>query len=103
MGKYLEDMFNHLHTTYHGLQSRLKAEGFKDRVVRVLKAWTEWLVYDREFIHKLEAIFLGIQKVHSPRIGCFTGNCIIFSFSSNIYFHAKGKASRTRAGFRFRR
>lgn len=63
MQKYLEDMFKHLHLTYKSVESRLKAEGFKARVLQVLRAWEEWLVYNREFLHKLKAIFLGIQNV----------------------------------------
>lgn len=65
MEKYLEDIFKHLNSSYKSLESRLKAEGFKARVVQVLKAWEEWLVYDREFIIKLRTIFLGIQHVSS--------------------------------------
>lgn len=63
MEKFLEDIFKHLHVTYRGLESRLQAEGFKARVLQVLKAWDEWLVYHREFIRKLKTIFLGIQNV----------------------------------------
>lgn len=63
MEKYLEEMFKHLHATYRSLESRLKAEGFKTRVLQVLKAWDEWLVYHREFILKLRTTFLGIQHV----------------------------------------
>lgn len=63
MEKYLEEIFKHLNSTYKSLESRLKAEGFKARVVQVLKAWEEWLVYDREFITKLKTIYLGIQHV----------------------------------------
>lgn len=59
--KYLESVFKSLNVTYKGLESRLKAEGFKARVLQVLKAWEEWLVYHREFILKLRATFLGIQ------------------------------------------
>lgn len=63
MEKYLEEIFRHLNSSYKSLESRLKAEGFKARVVQVLKAWEEWLVYDRDFINKLKTIFLGIQHV----------------------------------------
>lgn len=63
MEKYLEEIFKHLHVTFRGLESRLKAEGFKARVLQVLKAWDEWLVYHRESILKLKTIFLGIQNV----------------------------------------
>lgn len=63
MEKYLEEIFRHLNSSYKSLESRLKAEGFKARVVQVLKAWEEWLVYDRDSINKLKTIFLGIQHV----------------------------------------
>lgn len=63
MEKYLEEIFRHLNSSYKSLESRLKAEGFKARVVQTLKAWEEWLVYDRDSINKLRTIFLGIQHV----------------------------------------
>lgn len=68
MEKYLEEIFKHLNVCYKSLESRLKAEGFKARVVQVLKAWDEWLVYDREFITKLRTLFLGIQHVSDGAI-----------------------------------
>ncbi|XP_031630121.1 U2 snRNP-associated SURP motif-containing protein [Contarinia nasturtii] len=67
MEKYLEEIFKHLNATYKSLESRLKAEGFKARVVQVLKAWDEWLVYDRDFINKLKTIYLGIQHTSEKR------------------------------------
>lgn len=63
MEKFLEEIFRHLNVTLKSLESRLKAEGFKARVLQVLRAWEEWLVYDREFITKLKTLFLGIQQV----------------------------------------
>lgn len=63
MEKYLEEMFRHLHGTYKGMESRLKAEGFKVRVLQVCKAWEEWAVYSRDFLLKLKNIFLGITAV----------------------------------------
>lgn len=68
MEKYLEEIFKHLNASYKSLESRLKAEGFKARVVQVLKAWEEWLVYDHDFISKLKTIYLGIQHVSENRI-----------------------------------
>lgn len=63
MEKFLEEIFKHMNATCKGLESRLKAEGFKARVLQVLKAWDEWLVYDREFLSRLRATFLGIPNV----------------------------------------
>lgn len=59
----MEEIFKSLHHAYKNLESRLKAEGFKARVLQVLKAWDEWIVYHREFIQKLRTIFLGKQAV----------------------------------------
>lgn len=67
MEKVLEEIFRHLNSTYKNLESRLKAEGFKARVLQVLKAWEEWLVYNRDFLNKLKTIFLGIQTVRKRR------------------------------------
>ena len=63
MERHLEEMFRHLHASYMALESRLKAEGFKLRVLQVFKAWEEWAVYKRDFLLKLKHIFLGLPLV----------------------------------------
>lgn len=60
MEKYLDAMCRHLNTAYKNVESRLQAEGFKVRVLQVFRAWDEWAVYSRDFIHKLSNTFLGI-------------------------------------------
>lgn len=59
----MEQIFRHMHAAYMSLESRLKAEGFKLRVLQVFKAWEEWAVYQREYLTKLKHIFLGIPSV----------------------------------------
>lgn len=59
----MEDMFRHLHATFKGMDSRLKAEGFKVRVMQVCRAWDEWAVYSREFLQRLKNVFLGLPTV----------------------------------------
>lgn len=71
MEKSLLDLFKGLHKSYNGLESRLKAEGFKIRVLKVCRAWEEWAVYPREFLTKLQNTFLGLPTVN---------------FSINFYF-----------------
>lgn len=63
MERHLENMFKSMHTAYMALDSRLKAEGFRLRVLQVFKAWEEWAVYPRDFLTKLKKIFLGTQSV----------------------------------------
>uniref|UniRef100_A0A182QTJ5 U2 snRNP-associated SURP motif-containing protein n=1 Tax=Anopheles farauti TaxID=69004 RepID=A0A182QTJ5_9DIPT len=61
MEKNLLDIFRNLNAYYMQLDSRLKAEGFKSRVMGVFRAWEEWTIYPREFLVKLQHTFLGIQ------------------------------------------
>ncbi|KFB37755.1 AGAP005006-PA-like protein [Anopheles sinensis] len=63
MEKNLLDIFRNLNGYYMQLDSRLKAEGFKSRVMGVFRAWEEWTIYPREFLVKLQHTFLGIQPV----------------------------------------
>ncbi|XP_037946449.1 U2 snRNP-associated SURP motif-containing protein [Teleopsis dalmanni] len=64
--KHLLDVFEYLATFFGSMESRLKSEGFKSRVLQVLRAWEEWLIYPKEFILKLKSTFLGITIVASP-------------------------------------
>lgn len=75
MEKVLEEIFRHLNTSYKSLESRLKAEGFKARVLQVIKAWEEWLVYDRDYLTKLKTIYLGIQHVSITAFAMFIVHC----------------------------
>lgn len=86
MEKYLEEIWKHLNATFKSLESRLKAEGFKARVLQVLRAWEEWLVYDREFLNKLKTLFLGIQHVSqlATRFIIFLSTYI---FWDNMFFN----------------
>ena len=59
--RHLEDIFENLHNFYNSMESRLQAEGFKSRVVKVLQTWGEWAVYSKDFLSKLRCIFLGKQ------------------------------------------
>ncbi|XP_053672314.1 U2 snRNP-associated SURP motif-containing protein [Anopheles nili] len=61
MERNLLDIFRNLNAYYMQLDSRLKAEGFKSRVMGVFRAWEEWTIYPREFLVKLQHTFLGIQ------------------------------------------
>lgn len=79
MEKFLEEIFRHLNTSYKSLESRLKAEGFKARVLQVIKAWEEWLVYDRDYLTKLKTIFLGIQHVSITTFAMFN-ECFILKW-----------------------
>ncbi|CAD6222317.1 GSCOCG00000910001-RA-CDS [Cotesia congregata] len=62
----LLDIFTEVHQAYTHFESRLKAEGFKIRVMRVFKAWEDWAVYPREFLLKLQNTFLGLAINTEP-------------------------------------
>ncbi|KAK3912286.1 U2 snRNP-associated SURP motif-containing protein [Frankliniella fusca] len=55
-----------LHAAYTKQESRLKAEGFRMRVLTVLNAWKEWAVYPRSYLIALQNTFLGLS-VEIPR------------------------------------
>ncbi|XP_057656259.1 U2 snRNP-associated SURP motif-containing protein [Diorhabda carinulata] len=57
----LLEIFKYLKETYDKLEGRLQAEGFKVRVVRTLKAWED-TIYPKDFMSKLNNIFLGIVE-----------------------------------------
>lgn len=63
MERNLLDIFKDLNTCYMSMESRLKSEGFKTRVLQVFRAWEDWAVYSREFLSKLKNIFLGLPNV----------------------------------------
>ncbi|XP_076247074.1 U2 snRNP-associated SURP motif-containing protein isoform X3 [Calliopsis andreniformis] len=62
----LLDIFNEVHQAYKQFDSRLKAEGFKVRVMRMFRAWEDWAVYPREFLVKLQNTFLGLVLADEP-------------------------------------
>ncbi|XP_026670988.1 U2 snRNP-associated SURP motif-containing protein isoform X2 [Ceratina calcarata] len=56
----LLDIFSEVHQACKQFDSRLKAEGFKVRVMRMFRAWEDWAVYPRDFLVKLQNTFLGL-------------------------------------------
>lgn len=82
MEKNLLDIFRNLNAYYMQLDSRLKAEGFKSRVMGVFRAWEEWAIYPRDFLVKLQHTFLGIQMVSSAVVvwlcECATNDACFF-------------------------
>ncbi|XP_068968246.1 U2 snRNP-associated SURP motif-containing protein [Bombus flavifrons] len=62
----LLDIFNEVHQAYKQFDSRLKAEGFKVRVMRMFRAWEDWAVYPRDFLVKLQNTFLGLVLIDEP-------------------------------------
>ncbi|CAB0027865.1 unnamed protein product [Trichogramma brassicae] len=59
----LIEIFSAVHLAYKQFDSRLKAEGFKVRMMRIFRAWEDWAVYPREFLVKLQNTFLGLNQV----------------------------------------
>jgi hypothetical protein len=50
-----------MHITYVNLESRLKAEGLRTRVMQVFRAWEDWAVYPKDYLIKLQNVFLGLS------------------------------------------
>ncbi|KAL0272337.1 UNVERIFIED_CONTAM: hypothetical protein PYX00_005352 [Menopon gallinae] len=58
----LMQIFADVNLAYKSLESRLKAEGFKMRVMAMFRAWEEWAVYPRDFLIRLQNTFLGLSN-----------------------------------------
>ncbi|CAG0913285.1 unnamed protein product [Notodromas monacha] len=46
---------------YESVESRMKAEAFKARVMRVFRAWEDWALYPTDVLIRLQNIFLGLS------------------------------------------
>ncbi|KAI5753880.1 hypothetical protein M8J77_004102 [Diaphorina citri] len=57
----LFQIFTEMHITYVNLESRLKAEGLRTRVMQVFRAWEDWAVYPKDYLIKLQNVFLGLS------------------------------------------
>ena len=75
------DIFNEVHQAYKQFDSRLKAEGFKVRVMRMFRAWEDWAVYPRDFLVKLQNTFLGLVLV----------NLMLYIVKGNVAVENKSK------------
>ena len=56
----LPEMFTDLHNCYAAIESRIKAEAFKQRVMLCFRAWEDWAIYSQDFLIQLQNIFLGL-------------------------------------------
>ncbi|XP_076454381.1 U2 snRNP-associated SURP motif-containing protein-like [Babylonia areolata] len=56
----LKDIFKDVNETYNGIEGRLKAEQFKQRVMACFRAWEDWAIYPLDFLINLQNIFLGL-------------------------------------------
>ena len=46
-----------------GIDSRLKAEQFKSKVMMCFRAWEDWAIYPSETLIKCQNTFLGLEKI----------------------------------------
>ncbi|XP_071542490.1 U2 snRNP-associated SURP motif-containing protein isoform X2 [Panulirus ornatus] len=58
----LAEIFEGLHVAYNLVESRLRAEQVKQRVMQCCRAWEDWAIYPHEFLIHLQNLFLGLVK-----------------------------------------
>ncbi|XP_045135169.1 U2 snRNP-associated SURP motif-containing protein-like isoform X2 [Portunus trituberculatus] len=58
----LAEIFEGVHVAYNLVESRLRAEQVKQRVMQCCRAWEDWAIYPHEFLIHLQNIFLGLVK-----------------------------------------
>lgn len=60
----LPEIFRDVHETYDGIDGRLKAEQFKQKVMLCFRAWEDWAIYPNDYLINLQNIFLGLVPKH---------------------------------------
>lgn len=60
---YLERIFVSLNATLESIESRIKAEQFRQRIMLCFRMWEDNTVYTRDILIKLQNVFLGLIKV----------------------------------------
>ncbi|XP_046671821.1 U2 snRNP-associated SURP motif-containing protein [Homalodisca vitripennis] len=55
-------IFTEIHQTYKSIESRMKAEGFRMRVMKIFQAWEDWAVYSKDFLIRIQNAFLGLTS-----------------------------------------
>ncbi|KAK8738232.1 hypothetical protein OTU49_004118 [Cherax quadricarinatus] len=58
----LAEIFEGLHIAYNLVESRLRAEQVKQRIMQCCRAWEDWAIYPHEFLIHLQNLFLGLVK-----------------------------------------
>uniref|UniRef100_A0A0C9RHP3 U2SURP_2 protein n=1 Tax=Fopius arisanus TaxID=64838 RepID=A0A0C9RHP3_9HYME len=64
----LVNIFVEVNEATKQFDSKLKAESFKARVMRMFRAWEEWAVYPRDFLVRLQNTFLGLVTSEEPEV-----------------------------------
>lgn len=61
-------IFADVNLAYQSLESRMKAEGLKVRVMALFRAWEDWTIYPRDFLIRLQNTFLGLATTVSIQV-----------------------------------
>ncbi|KAL5968583.1 U2 snRNP-associated SURP motif-containing protein [Taenia solium] len=56
----LFEIFNDIGSFFRELESKLKSEQLKQKVMLCFRAWEEWAIYPNDFLIQLQNVFLGL-------------------------------------------
>merc|ERR1712096_349949 len=59
----LEQVMVALHKCHRNIQSRMRSEQFKQKVLMCFRVWDDWAVYPDKFLIHLQNTFLGLVKI----------------------------------------
>jgi len=62
----LLDIFEDVRAYHDSIESRMKAEAFKQRVMGCFRAWEDWTIYPQDYLIRLQNVFLGLERRASP-------------------------------------
>lgn len=61
----LPEVFSDLNQCYSNIESRIRAEAFKQRVMNCFRAWEDWALYPQDFLIRMQNIFLGFVPTNN--------------------------------------
>ena len=64
----MPEIFTDLYQSYSNIESRIRAEAFKQRVMNCFRAWEDWALYPQDFLIKMQNIFLGFVTTTNKEI-----------------------------------
>jgi len=55
-------VFVSFNEAYKAIESRLKAEAFKMRIMQLFRAWEDWAIYPKDYLIRMQNNFLGLSR-----------------------------------------
>lgn len=58
----MPEIFEHISEVWKKIDGKMKAEAFKLKILSCVRAWEDWAIYPKEYLVRLQNMFLGLVK-----------------------------------------